>query len=157
MFDESTMKLLHSGCALLVGTVDASRRPHGGRAWGLTVVEVDPVRVRLLVDAADATTLANLQPNALVAITAASVPTLRSVQMKGRVVRTEAADEADEAKRLQYTTDFTNDIHNTDGDPLVVVRHWANRGVVACIVEVDATFDQTPGPSAGAPMSGART
>lgn len=152
MFDESMVTFLHSGCALLVGTADAIQRPHASRAWGLTVVGADPVRVRLLVDDADDTTLANLQPDAQVAITAASVRTLRSVQMKGRVVLTEAADESDEAKRVQYTTDFANDIHTTDGDPLAAILPWANRSVVACLVEVDAAFDQTPGPSAGAPM-----
>lgn len=150
------IRFLHSGCALLVGTADVIQRPHASRAWGLTVVAADPLRVRLLVDAADATTLANLQPGALVAITAASVLTLRSLQMKGHVVRTEAADEADEAKRVQYTADFANDIHTTDGDPLTAILPWANRDVVACLVEVEATFDQTPGPSAGAPMTKAR-
>lgn len=148
------IQFLHSGCALLVGTADASGRPHGSRAWGLTVIDLDPVSVRLLVDSADVTTLANLQPDALVAITAASVTTLRSLQMKGRVVRREPATEVDENKRVQYTTDFTNDIHKTDGDPLVIVRAWADRSVVPCIVDVDAIFDQTPGPAAGAAMSG---
>lgn len=148
------IQFLHSGCALLVGTADASGRPHGSRAWGLTVIGLDPVSVRLLVDAADTTTLSNLQPDSLVAITAASVATLRSLQMKGRVVRMEPVTDVDEAKRVQYTADFTNDIHKTDGDPLVVIRAWANRSVVPYIVDVDAIFDQTPGPAAGAAMSG---
>src|SRR4051812_17936669 len=103
--------LLHSGCALLVGTADPYGRPHGARAWGLTVISVEPVIVRVLIDTADTTSLANLQANAQVAITAASVPTLRSLQMKGRVVRMENLTDVDEAKQAQYVTDFTDDIH----------------------------------------------
>lgn len=156
VFDESTIEFFHAGCSLLVGTADVTGRPHAGRGWGLTVLDPHSGRVRLLVDADDTTTLANLQPGAPVAITTASVPTLHSVQMKGRVALVEAATEADEAKRVQYTTDFTNDIHKTDGDPLEIVTRWAARPVVACIVDVDSSFDQTPGPSAGSPMNGVR-
>ena len=153
MFDESMIEYLHSGCALLVGSVDEAGRPHAGRGLGLTVLDLDGGRVRLLVDAEDSITLANLQPGAMVAITTASVPTLQSVQMKGRVAVVEAATEADDAKRIQYATDFMNDIHDTDGDALEVLERWALRPIVACIVDVDSWFDQTPGPSAGSSMS----
>jgi len=153
VFDEALIRMLHSGCALLVGGADSTGRPHASRGYGLTVMDGEPVRVRLLVDADDATTLDNLQPNAPVAITAASVPNLSSVQLKGRVVQLQPVNEVDEAKRVQYSSDLTNDIHRTDGDQLAVIRPWSERSVVACIVEVEATFDQTPGPSAGAPLS----
>lgn len=152
MFDEAMIEFFHAGCSLLVGTVDATGKPHAGRAHGLTVLDAQSERVRLLVDLDDTTTVANLQPGARVAITTASVPTLHSVQMKGHVVRVEEATDADEAKRIQYTADFTNDIHKTDGDPLEMIQRWADRRIRACVVDVDSSFDQTPGPSAGAPM-----
>jgi hypothetical protein len=34
-----------------------------------------------------------------------------------------------------------------------VLRRWTARTIVACEVDVDSGFDQTPGPSAGAPMN----
>lgn len=146
------IEFFHSGCAVLVGSVDASGRPHAGRGWGLTVLDAHVGRLRVLLDADDATTLTNLQPGALVAVTTASVRTLHSVQMKGRVVLVEPATEADVAKQVQYAADFANDIHEIDGDPIELVERWTNRDVVACIVDVESTFDQTPGPSAGSPM-----
>lgn len=156
MLDDDTIDFLHGGCALLVGTVDETGTPHAGRGHGLTVLSVEPVRVRLLVDADDHLTLANLRPGAPVAICTADVPTLRSLQLKGRVVTVQPGTAADTAKQQQYAHDFTDDIHRTDGDPLEVIRRWADRDVVACEVDVDEAFDQTPGPSAGRRFGGGR-
>ena len=154
MFDQAMIEYLHSGCAVLVGTVDATGRPHASRGWGLTVLDARAGRVRLLLDGADIVTLANVLPGAAVAITTASVPTLHSVQLKGHVLLVEPADDIDEAKRVQYTRDFTNDIHHTDGDPMEMLVRWADRHVVACVVDVDSSFDQTPGPAAGCLLAG---
>jgi hypothetical protein len=152
VLDGEITEFLHSGCALLVGTVDATGQPHAGRGLGLTVLDARAGRVRLLADADDAPTIANLQPGALVAITAASVRTLRSFQMKGHVVLVEPADEADASKQAQYTDDFIRDIHETDGEPLELLRRWTDHPSVACVVDVDSSFDQTPGPSAGSQL-----
>lgn len=153
MLDEATIEFLHGGCALLVGTVDASGLAHAGRGHGLTVLSADdPVRLRLLVDRDDAHSVANLYPGAMVAICTADVPTLRSLQFKGRVLAVEPATPDDLSKHQQYARDFTWDIHRTDGDLLPMLRRWADRPVLACVVEVDDTFDQTPGPTAGRRM-----
>ncbi len=155
MLDEATIDFLHGGCALLVGSVDAAGMPHAGRAHGLTVLGGEPVQVRLLVDADDERTLTNLQPGALVAICTADVPTLRSLQLKGRVLSVEPPTDADLAKHHQYARDFTEDIHRTDGDPLEILRSWAERPIIACMAEIGDAFDQTPGPSAGRRVDGA--
>ncbi|HSB88135.1 MAG TPA: hypothetical protein VLD86_17610 [Ilumatobacteraceae bacterium] len=156
MFSKSMIEFLHSGCALLVGTVDETHRPHAGRGHGLTVLDPESGRVRLLVDADDEVTVTNLHPGAAVAITTANVRTLHSVQLKGRVVQVEPATEADDAKRLQYTSDFITDIHETDGDELDILRRWSDCRILACVVDIDCGFDQTPGPAAGTQMSGER-
>lgn len=150
VFDDLTIRFLHGGCSLLVGSVSPDGRPHAGRAWGLTVVDNERAHVRLLVDVNDTTTVANLQPGAAVAICTADVETLRSLQVKGRVLAVEEADEADLAKQEQYTFEFTGDIHRTDGDPMEKLRRWADCSVIACLIALDDVFDQTPGPSAGA-------
>ena len=108
--------------------------------------------MRLLADADDVPTIANLRPGAVVAITAASVRTLQSFQMKGHVVLVEPSDEADATKQAQYTDDFIRDIHETDGEPLEMLRRWSDHPSVACVVDVDSSFDQTPGPSAGSQL-----
>lgn len=150
MFDDMTIRFLHGGCSLLVGSVSPDGRPHAGRAWGLTVVDNARAHVRLLLSVDDTTTVANLQPGAAVAICTADVETLRSLQVKGRVLAVEPADEADLVKQQQYTADFTGDIHRTDGEPMEMLRRWADCSVTACVIALDEAFDQTPGPSAGA-------
>ncbi len=150
MLDDSTIQFLHGGCSLLVGSVSPDGRPHGGRGWGITVTDRHLDQVRLLLNANDTITVGNLQPGAAVAICTADVETLHSLQLKGRVLAVESANEADLVKRQQYTADFTSDIHRTDGDPLELLNRWAACPIIACVVELDAVFDQTPGPSAGA-------
>ena len=154
MFDEGVIEFLHSGCALLVGTLDATGLPNAGRGLGLTVLDARAGRLRLLVDADDAQTIANLQPGALVAVTAASVRTLRSLQMKGHVVLVEPANGADLAKQKQYSDDFIGDIYRVDGDPLEMLKRWVDHRSVACVVDVESSFDQTPGPGAGSQVGG---
>ena len=60
MFSEEMVAFLESGCSLILGTVGADGAPHAGRGWGLDVVDPATGRVRLLLDAADAGTLADL-------------------------------------------------------------------------------------------------
>jgi len=153
MFDKSTIEFLHSGCAVLIGTVDDNGQPHASRGCGVTVLDAEVGRLRLLADASDAKLVANLKPGALVAITVASVPTFQSMQMKGRVVGVETATGADEAKSRQYAADFIRDIHESDGQPMDVLGRWADRTILPCIVEIDSSFDQTPGPLAGTALA----
>jgi hypothetical protein len=153
VFDDSTIQFLHGGCSLLVGSVSPDGRPNSGRAWGITVIDRHLARVRLLLNANDTITVRNLQPGAAVAICTANVETLNSLQLKGRVLAVEPATEADLVKQQQYTADFTGDIHRVDGEPLELLHRWAACPVIACVVELDDFFDQTPGPSAGARVS----
>ncbi len=160
MFDDATIAHLHGGCALLLGSVASDGMPHAARAWGCTVLAVDhdahAAQLRLLVPADDATLHDNLRTTGRISLTTADVPTLRSLQLKGRVVRTEPADRDDAAKLAQYCTDFFTDIHETDGEPWEVLEGWRPLAVGACIVEVSELFDQTPGPSAGTALGGPR-
>lgn len=160
MIDEATRAHLHSGCALIIGTVDADGMPHASRGWGCTVVHADPgartAQLRLIVPADDATLLENLTGTGFISITSADVPTLRSLQLKGRVVRTEPAGDTDLATFEQYCSAFFTDIHETDGEPLDILEGWRPGQVAACVVDVDQLYDQTPGPSAGATVAGAQ-
>jgi hypothetical protein len=149
MFDNSTIEFLHSGCAVVIGTVDDDARPHASRGWGLTVVDAQAGRVRVLADAGDSTLLANLQPGRFVTVTVAAVTTFQSRQMKGRVVAIEAGTEADEAKRRQYAADFGRDIYEIDRLPMELIDRWTDRPVAPFVADLESSFDQTPGPSAG--------
>lgn len=158
MFDEETAALLASGCALIVGTVNADGEPHAGRAWGLDVLEDgEMVRLRLLLDIGDPTTVEHAAAGGAIAVTGTSVRTLRSVQLKGRAVGVEVAGPADLDRAQRYLDAFFTDIEETDGTAPHLLRRFAPVGYVACTVEADERYDQTPGPGAGSRLGGRTT
>lgn len=81
------------------------------------------------------------------------MPTLRSVQLKGRSLGIEPADPADLATTEAYLDALFTDIETTDGAARAILERWRPRAVVACTVQVDDRFDQTPGPGAGARLT----
>ena len=138
-------------CSLIVGTVGPDGAPHAGRAWGIEVLDADTGRLRLLLDAADGTTLANLAGAApAIACTGADVRTLHSRQLKGRAEAIEAATGGDRARAARYCDAFSADIDATDGHPRELLDQIVPASYVACTVTVEALYDQTPGPGAGA-------
>jgi hypothetical protein len=147
--DPGTVAFLHSGCALLISTVDGDGVPHAGRAWGLTVVDPATGLLRLLLEADDAVTVANVYAARSIAVTVTNVANFHSIQLKGRPVSVEVRTSEDEAKQIQYTTDFLADVHEANAYPIDLMERWADRPVVPCLIAVDSSFDQTPGPSAG--------
>lgn len=154
MLDPDSVALVEGGCALIVATVGADGAPLATRGWGLTVLDGEPLRVRLLLNADEHGALANLASTRAIAVTAADVPTLRSVQLKGRVVGFDDADDADLDKVRRYTEALFDDIERADGAQRSILRRWRAARHVACVVEVDEGYDQTPGPGAGAPLGG---
>jgi len=147
-------ELADRGCALVVGTVGPDGAPYASRGWGLTLTPATPSPVRLLLDAGDALTLANLrretEHGGRIAITGADVVTLRSFQLKGRVTAVDTATDDDLAKVDRYCDEFFTDIETTDGTPRHLTERLRPDAYVACTVEIDEAFDQTPGPDAGA-------
>lgn len=149
MFDEAITRHLHSGCALLIGTVSADGAPHAARGHGIRVLSAAPPRVRVLLPH-DERLLDDLRATGRIAITSAEVPTLVSYQLKGRVGPVGPPDEDDRRTHESYVRQFVHDIEITDHHDRAVLEPWATvSGVVACDVDVLEMFDQTPGPRAG--------
>lgn len=142
--------LLNTGCGLLVGTIGGDGLPRVCRAWGLRVEDAGSSLVRVLVEDGDPLTMRNIRDNGRIAVTATSVHNHRSIQLKGRVVSTEAPTAEDEALREHFTDLYLTGISDEHGYPPQELAGWARRHVVACVVELAESFDQTPGPSAGA-------
>jgi hypothetical protein len=146
---------LEGEAAQYVGTVTAAGMPSAGRAWGLRVRAGGP-HIRLLVGA-DVETVASVHPGtgdapARLALSVTDVLTFRSVQLKGTVVGVEEPDESDLAVHHGYRAGFSAAVAATGGvTPMEAV--WPP-ALVAVTVEVDAVFDQTPGPNAGARLRG---
>lgn len=147
---------VEGGCALIVGTVSRDGAPYASRGWGLQIQPGDRRPVRLLLNIDDPVTHANLSRvgdgGGAIAITGADVPTLQSFQVKGRVTCVEPARESDLVHAERYINHFFHDIVITDGTPRALVERMRPAGFMAYTVEVDETFDQTPGPAAGAPV-----
>ena len=151
MFDPETQTFLESGCALIVGTVGPDGAPHAGRGWGLELLDGDPgPRFRLLLDIEDERTIEHLADGGAIAVTATNVLTLRSIQLKGRATGPEAATPDDHRRAQRYIERFFADAHTVDQTPWTRFEAVLPAGYVACTVEVQERFDQTPGPGAGA-------
>lgn len=148
MFDEATREFVEGGCALIVGTVAPDGLPHATRGWGLDVLD-DRGTVRLLLAADDEVTLQNLAAGGRIAITTADVPTLHSMQLKGRALGTEPATDADRARAGRFVDAFFHDITETEGVPRRLLERLLPEDYVACTVVVEELFNQTPGPAAG--------
>jgi hypothetical protein len=149
--DDALVRFLRSGCTPIVGCVDTDGAPIAMRGWGLHA-EPGGSTLRLLLDADDLELLDRPAVGEPIAVTATSVPTLRSVQMKGRVTWVGPPEPLDLERMQVFLDAMFGDIVAADGFPRAVLERWRPAEVGACTVAVDAIFDQTPGPLAGSPL-----
>jgi hypothetical protein len=143
--------LLESGCSTFLGTVDADGNPAATHAIGAQVLEAG-TRLRVILNAEEHQMIDNLRSTAVVALGATDVPTLRSVQVKGRMVLVEPVTAADRIRTDEYIATYFNTINASDGTPLELLHRLVPRELVALVMTVDELFDQTPGPQAGASL-----
>jgi len=149
---EQQVPFLESGCVLIVGLVTPGGDPHATRGWGLDVHSTADGIVRVLVDGDHADTVAAIGEGTPVAVTATDVPTLRSVQLKGRIAAVETPAESDPARVARYRDEMFEVVGRTDGVPRHLLERIVPTSFVPCRVVVDDVFDQTPGPGAGAQL-----
>ncbi len=146
--DERVRRYLGAGMHMAVGTVDAAGEPCVCDAVAL---EVHPsgagVTVYLPVAIA-AETVANLATNGRVAVVSTYPPDHGTVQLKGQSRAVRLAGEEQRAfvtESLQQLAGVLDQM----GLPRAItlsVQHWP---AFAVDVDVEAVFDQTPGPRAG--------
>lgn len=151
-FDPARIGILTGGSGLLVGCVTDDGEPLAVRAWSAAVT--GPGRIRVAMSADDPRVVACVRDRS-VAVTAADVRTLDSVQVKGTVVAVGPPSTADlDLADLQSLAFFTA-IHETDGDPVERLRKLLPARILMLDIEVGEVYDQTPGPRAGAPIGAA--
>ena len=145
--------MIDSGAGLIVGTVSAEGEPRADRAWAAAVLDGQGRRVRFVMSADDPAVVRNLEAGS-VSLTGAEVVTYQSIQLKGRpvVVEPPTADDIEMA-RVQTAT-FFDAVHRTDGNPREALWRMLPLQMVAVEMIVEETFDQTPGPAAGAVIDG---
>ena len=153
-FATELITILETGAGLVVGTVSPDGVPRADRAWAASVVDAESRRIRFVMSADHPDVVDNLQ-SGRVSLTGAEVSTYQSVQLKGRPVVVEAPAAADIALARHQSETFFEAVHRTDGNPLELLRRMLPHDMVAVEMIVEESFDQTPGPSAGSPLTGA--
>ena len=150
VIDAGLADFLQGQVSALLATTDATAVPDATRVNGL--VALDGHRLRVLI-ADDATTArANATPGARVAVLVTNMISYRSIQLKGSVLlASPARTPGDLALVHHHVSTFVETSPAVGIDPALADRFFAVE-VVPLVVEVDALFDQTPGPGAGRRM-----
>ncbi len=149
MFGSDLMDMIGAGCSLVAGTVSSDGEPRATRAWAIRTVDTDARRLRVVMSSDDEVAVANLRTGRF-ALTGAHVRTLRSVQLKGRVVLVEDATPDDADMVAEQSSAFFRAVNETDGNPIALLERLLPANVVVVEFEVDEMYDQSPGPGAGA-------
>lgn len=149
---DSLKEFIESPVAAVLGTASAAGRPHVTYCWGPAVGD-DRRSVAFHVNETVATeALADIVETGRIALTVADPITYRSVQLKGRCLGTGPASGEDEAFVQRHFESFLS-ITAVIGDPPAAIRNLKRSEPLRRFVfEVEAAFDQTPGPDAGRPL-----
>lgn len=137
-----------TGVSMVVGTCSKDLRPDSVRCVGVRVWP-GACQLTVLVPAATgATSIANLRENPRLALTLSSVPTHRTVQLKGTVRAIRDGDEHDRELATRYRALFAEDLAWT-GLPKADSLRLGMWPCFAVDLEIEVVYAQTPGPSAG--------
>jgi len=148
-------ELLAGRFGLVAGLVDSEGVPYATRTYGITVVEERPLRLRVVLPLDDGLPLCIGEEVGPIALTATEPLTLRSVQFKGRAGPVEPATAEDRATVARCCDSFFSALMEIDGYERSFLERVVPADFLVCTVDVDELYDQTPGPGAGAAISGA--
>ncbi len=142
---------IESDVSVLIGAVDEHGHPQLAYVWGPRVHE-DARTLSVYVSRdRSAALLGGTAEHPLLAVTFTDAISLRSIQVKGRFVRTNDPNEAELAWVDRHRQAFTT-ATSLVGDPPHVVRNLWTADVLRVDLIVERAFDQTPGPNAGMPL-----
>ncbi len=144
----SLIRLSDDGWPLIVGAVDLDRRPIASRGWGVRAGADGTLRIAL--DAHDHTLLTAVDATRSLAVTAADVETLESVQFKGEAEVVGRAGPHDLASVERHVDRMQAAIEAIDHHPRGITNRFLPGDYVVVRFRPSATFVQTPGPGAGA-------
>ncbi|HVK87468.1 MAG TPA: pyridoxamine 5'-phosphate oxidase family protein [Kofleriaceae bacterium] len=142
------VEFVQGGRSLIVGTCSAALEPECVRGVGLRVWPCACKLTLLIPNEPGAQTIANLRETGRVAITLSYVPTLKTIQLKGRVLAIRAGDEADHALARRYRELFAPELAFAGMAP----AHTSRLAIWPCCaveIDLDVVYAQTPGPTAG--------
>lgn len=149
MIDRQLAAFLEEGLSTHIASRNARLEPNAARVTAL-VVEPDGRHVVAYVPAIGAAPiLADLADNGQVALVCARPPDERGCQVKGMFIEAREAGEMERAVVSEQWERFRDKLALV-GLPRVATDAWVTWPCVAIRLRVQALFDQTPGPGAGA-------
>jgi hypothetical protein len=152
MIGTELASFLQEGIAIHIGTRNARLEPNGARAVAVSV-DADGTHVIAYVpETAAPTVLADLESNGQAALVFARPPDERACQLKGTFAGARRASD-DERRLVEAQWSRWLDRLTTIGYPRETFERWTTWPCVAVRVRVNAIFNQTPGPGAGAPIA----
>jgi hypothetical protein len=154
--DDALKAFIESGVSVVVGTRDEGLVPEIVRAWG-PHVNRDRRAVRVCVpEATSVRTRTNLVGNGRIAVSFSLPSNYETVQLKGRHLRTTRPNPEDLLRVERHRESFAA-VNESIGVRRAGVEAFWRRELtgsslfVTIHFAIDAIFNQTPGPGAGAP------
>jgi hypothetical protein len=152
MIDGELASFLQEGIAIQLGTRNDRLEPSGVRVVAVSVDRDGTHVVAYVPEVSGSQVLPDLQANGQAALVFARPPDERACQVKGMFAGARAAT-ADEYAMVQAQWDRWLDRFTTIGVPRPTFDRWTTWPCIAIRVRVNAIFNQTPGPGAGAPLA----
>ncbi len=152
MIDLELASFLQEGIAIQLGTRNTRLEPNGVRVVAATVEHGGMHVVAYVPDVSVGHVLSDLESNGHVALVFARPPDERACQVKGTFVGARPAT-AEERAVVDAQWDRWLDRLTTIGYARQTFEHWTTWPCAAIRVRVNAIFNQTPGPGAGAPLA----
>jgi predicted pyridoxine 5'-phosphate oxidase superfamily flavin-nucleotide-binding protein len=155
MLTQELLDLATAGPVVIVGSGDASGVPEVSRAWGVHLLaDVDEIVV-CVPSTSGRRVVANLESTGRVAVTITGPQTYRSFQVKGRVLSIGMASREDLERVAAHQRAFVEAVAAVGMSRELVPGLYADadpdrQDLTAVRITVEALFDQTPGPGAGA-------
>lgn len=150
--DDELKEFIESGVAVVLGTASGERRPHVTYAWGPKVVHSGGTLHVFLERPRAEQAVANLEETRLAAVTFAEPVSYRSIQLKGRYRGMSAATADEDAWVQRHRDAFSSQTALIGDSPGVRRNAWMDAELLRFEIEVEAGYDQTPGPNAGYPL-----
>lgn len=152
MIDQELASFLQQGIAIQLGTRNARLEPSGVRVVAAAVDEDGRHVVAYVPQSEAAEVLADLEQNGQAALVFARPPDERACQLKGTFSGARIAGDEEKTFVLEQWDRWLDRL-TTIGYQRGMFDHWSAWPCVAIRVEVNAIFNQTPGPGAGAPLA----
>ena len=143
---------LQEGVGIHIGTRNAALEPNGSRALAVKVEDDARHLVVYVARVAAVRLLPDLEANGQAAVGFGRPIDDRACQVKGVFIDSREAVDADRPIIDAQWDGFLGSLEQI-GIPRAATKTWVTWPAVAIRVRVNALFDQTPGPQAGAPIA----